>query len=72
MNVEIATSFDPFFNCSIRVSSLIALSTGDIKIMGPRRPPQVSKRIFVLRVKRKSKLSLMTMDLHMLLSRKKA
>lgn len=64
-------SLGPVVNRSSNLSYLIALRTGDIKIMASRRPLQVPQRIFISQVKLKSKLSLKTLDLHLLLSSKK-
>lgn len=66
---KIETSFDPVVSQLIRLSDLIALRTGDIKIMAPRGPPKLLPRIFVSRVKFKSKLSLEILDRHLLLWR---
>lgn len=68
-NVKIAASLNPIVKCSVRLSDLIVLNTEGIKITALRRPPKVHKRIFSLQVKLKSELSLVTMDLHLFLSR---
>lgn len=69
VNVKIGALFHLIFNCSVRLSDLNALSTGDNKIMAPRRPHKVSQRTIVLREKLESKKSIKTIYFQLLLSR---
>lgn len=68
-NVEIVACLDTIINRFVHLSNLNALSIEDIKKMAPARPLKARLRTFVLRFKLKSKLSLHTMDLNLLLSK---
>lgn len=71
-SVEIASFLDSIVNHSLLLLDLIALGTGNNKITATRWPPKIHSRIFDLQVKLKAKLSLETLEIHLLLGREKA
>lgn len=71
-NVITATSPDPILNYFVHLSNLDALKTKDTEVIGSRKPLKDHQRVFVLQMKLEVKLSLETLNIHLLLSKEKA